>query len=118
MSTNLDEMRNLLLAVQAQLDAEQKGTAAAAAAESGNQLPELVDRLADHVVHPELLRLVLLSLDSRLSALEELVDQADPLARPRLSDDASTATVWELVDKDQAAGTGAAVSTPDGGEQA
>lgn len=64
---NLDEVRALLLSLQAQIDQDAKATPAATA---GDVLPELADKLADGLVHPLELRDVLLHLDARLIALE------------------------------------------------
>lgn len=66
----VDEVRALLLSLQSQLDSVEGRPEPANA---GDQLPALAEALADHVVHPCLLREVLLSLDSRLRALEDTV---------------------------------------------
>lgn len=67
MATNLDELRQLLLAVQAQIESSD---AAVPAAAGEDQLPALAEQLADHLVHPTVLRDVLLSFDARLRELE------------------------------------------------
>lgn len=72
MATN-DEIRALLLSLQAQMDSND----AAPVASGEDRLPELAAQLADHLVHPGVLREVLLSMDARIRELETADDYAD-----------------------------------------